>query len=73
MPVVLPAFKGGGTIACDGGWFSMSQASFAVGKSFTYGENVDLQQRTFRLLAYMYAKRHLPSKEGTIHKAFSSP
>ena len=44
----LPAFEGGGTIACDGGWFSMSQTSFAVGKGFTFGENVALQQRTFR-------------------------
>ena len=26
--VVLPAFEGGGTIACDGGWFSTRTASF---------------------------------------------
>ena len=44
----MPAFEGGGTIACDGGWFSMSQTSFAVGKGFTFGENVASQQRTFR-------------------------
>ncbi len=62
VDVCMPAFEGGGTIACDGGWFLITKWLFCrrrkacsnrsegvtAVKGFTYGENVATQQRTFR-------------------------